>query len=51
MDIYEVVIPRLIYLNDIRHAIPLIRKLIELYGDQENYSIVFCFIILNIIYA
>lgn len=30
-------------------AIPKIRKLIELRGDQENYSAVFCYLILDII--
>ncbi len=37
---------RLIELNSIRYAIPMIRKLVEVYGEQENYSIVFCYIVL-----
>lgn len=37
---------RLIGLNNIRDAIPMIRKLVELYGEQENYSIIFAYLIL-----
>jgi hypothetical protein len=49
VDIYEVVIFRLINLNRIRIVVPKIRALIELYGEEENYSIVFCYIVLNIL--
>jgi hypothetical protein len=44
-EIYEVCIMRLIQLNNIREAIPMIKKLVELYGDQENYSVIFCFLV------
>ena len=33
----------------VRKAIPTIRKLIQLRGDDEHYSTVFCYLILNII--
>lgn len=33
-EIYEVCILRLINLNGVREAIPMIRKLIELHGDN-----------------
>ena len=45
-EIYEICIMRLIGLNNIRDAIPMIRKLVELYGQQENYSIIFAYFVL-----
>lgn len=45
-EIYEICIMRLIGLNNIRDAIPMIRKLVELYGMQENYSIIFAYFVL-----
>lgn len=45
-EIYEICIMRLIGLNNIRDAIPMIRKLVELYGLQENYSIIFAYFVL-----
>lgn len=48
-EIYEVVILRLLNLNDVKHSIPLVRKLIELYGPEENYAVSFCFNVLTII--
>jgi hypothetical protein len=48
-EIYEVCIMRLIELNNIKESIPMIKNLLELYGDKENYGIVFCYQVLSII--
>lgn len=48
-DIYQIAIKRLIELKDVKKAIPYIRTLIKLRENEENYSIVFCYLILNII--
>lgn len=39
----------MLQLKDVKKAIPYIRKLIQLRGDSENYSVVFCYLILDII--
>ena len=42
-------IKRLLQLKDVKKAIPYIRKLIALRGNSENYCVVFCYLILDII--
>lgn len=48
-DIYEIAIKRFLHSKEVRKAIPLIRTLIIIRGENENYSAVFCYLILNII--
>jgi hypothetical protein len=48
-DIFEIVIKRLLKLQEVSKAIPKIRTLLKLRGNTENYAVVFCYLILNII--